>query len=380
MDFQGVAQPETIINRFTNTKHPAAFSSINRVQTNVEHDGYKTNKKDVMSALSSQPSYVRQRIAFRRFPRRKVIATSMDEWWQADTLYMKDFAVNNKQHAYCLVVIDVFSRFVFAEPLKTLTAKESAEAFGRILVRTQRKPKLLYTDDGNEYKGAFLSLLKKHDIRKVVARSWVKASMVERANRTLKERIMRYMQHSYKYKWTVQLQAIVDDINNSVNRSIGTRPNLINYFNQHKLFYRQLGAPSFRHMRKSRAIKFKFFVGQRVVHVLRDRVFRRGYDRNWTIEEFIINKRFATSPPTYQLKRSILDPNNNTDVLLNSRWYEHQLQPVDIGNRIAEVEVLSERGRGRNKQLLVHYLIEPEYSKHWIKASLLTSTNETTNR
>lgn len=369
-----------VISRFTNLKFPSAFSSAERVRVALNKAGRPARTKTVRKNLSTQPSYVRQRITRRRFPRQSVRATALDEWWQADTLYMKDFSNENNGYAYCLVVVDVFSRYIFAAPLKTLTAKESAEAFKRILQTTNRTPKYLYTDDGNEYKREFAKLLKRMNITKVVSRSWVKASIVERANRTLKERVMRYMQHSYQYNWTKKLQDIVKTINDSVNRTIGVCPSSVNYFNQQQLFYKSRGMPSNRYIVQYPTAKFKFEVGERVVHQLRERAFRRGYDRNWTVEEFIINRRFPTRPPTYELRKSVPDPITKSSVILNHRWYEPQLQSVNIGKRFAEVEVLQARGAGRNKEVLVHYLIEPDYAQHWISASLLRKTGSSTNR
>lgn len=152
------------ISRFTNLKYPSAFSSASRVHTELRQAGHKITPSEVAKHLSTQPAYVRQRITRRRFPRRKVTATCLDEWWQADTLYMRDFTDENNGYGYCLVVIDVFSRYIFAQPFRTLTAKESMTAFKTILTATNRKPKQLYTDDGNEYKREFATYLRKMDI------------------------------------------------------------------------------------------------------------------------------------------------------------------------------------------------------------------------
>ena len=48
--------------------------------------------------------------------------------------------------------------------------------------------------------------------------------MVERFNRTLKERIERYFTENKTKCWVDILQLFSNNINNSVNRSIGVRP------------------------------------------------------------------------------------------------------------------------------------------------------------
>ena len=69
----------------------------------------------------------------------------------------------SKGYRAALLVVDIFSRFAYAEPLETKTSEEVAAAFQRILkrVRTNRvkgkqstgRPTEVPTDSGNEFKG-----------------------------------------------------------------------------------------------------------------------------------------------------------------------------------------------------------------------------------
>ena len=64
-----------------------------------------------------------------------------------------------------MLVVDIFSRFAYAEPLETKTSEEVAAAFQRILnrVRTNRvtgkrsaRPTEVSTGSGNEFNGGLL--------------------------------------------------------------------------------------------------------------------------------------------------------------------------------------------------------------------------------
>ena len=63
---------------------------------------------------------------------------------------VRRFARVNRGYKYILVVIDVFSRFAWARPLKTKTGVEVANAFQDIF-RHGRIPARLWTDKGTEF-------------------------------------------------------------------------------------------------------------------------------------------------------------------------------------------------------------------------------------
>ena len=58
--------------------------------------------------------------------------------WAADLIDMPAFSKDNNGIKYLLIVIDVFSKFVWIVPLKRKTDQEVANAFSKIL--RERKP------------------------------------------------------------------------------------------------------------------------------------------------------------------------------------------------------------------------------------------------
>ena len=57
----------------------------------------------------------------RKFKRRKVIVTGIDEIWAMDIAFMESFAAENNGFKYILCIIDVFSKYVWCVPLKSKT-------------------------------------------------------------------------------------------------------------------------------------------------------------------------------------------------------------------------------------------------------------------
>jgi hypothetical protein len=75
---------------------------------------------------------------------------------QADTLFLP----NDNGFKYCLVVVDIATRKMDCEPMKTKSAEETKKAFQKILKRKiLKEPNRLEVDEGTEFKGAFYKAL-----------------------------------------------------------------------------------------------------------------------------------------------------------------------------------------------------------------------------
>ena len=85
-----------------------------------------------------------------------------------------------------------FLKYAWVEPIKTKTGQAVTDAFEKIL-KQGRKPIQLQTDSEKEfYNKTFAQLLKRCNIHHFWTSGDTKASVVERFNRTLKQRMYRY--------------------------------------------------------------------------------------------------------------------------------------------------------------------------------------------
>ena len=85
----------------------------------------------------------------RKFPRRSVIVFSKDEVWSADLVDMQAFSSFNKGFKYILTVIDVFSNYALAVPIKDKSAASVPKAFENII--SDRIPKKIWVDEGKNF-------------------------------------------------------------------------------------------------------------------------------------------------------------------------------------------------------------------------------------
>lgn len=275
-------------NIYFDVKHPASFGSVSKL---AKAGG--VSRKEAQDFLMKQDAYTLHKPVRLKFPSRLTLAYFKQDLWQADLLDMKNIADHNNGVKYLLVVIDVFTRFAYVEPLKDKTAKSVFEGFKKIFTTTI-PPINLQTDDGLEFFNTKVkSLLKKHKINHYSSYSEHKASVVERLNRTIKNKIYRYMTYRKNYKYIDVLQDLIKSYNDSVHSSIGIAPTNVTPTIEKTLFAKQFGYVPL--------VKYTFTLGDQVRISKHRKTFHRGYQENWTDEVFIVSKQYPTQPPTYVL-------------------------------------------------------------------------------
>ena len=92
----------------------------------------------------------------KRFPRRKIYSPNIDRIWTMDLMVVERYSRQNKNYKYILIVLDIFSRFAWARPLKTKTGREVTDALRDIFTKSKRKPSRIWSDDGTEFFNKFL--------------------------------------------------------------------------------------------------------------------------------------------------------------------------------------------------------------------------------
>ena len=104
-------------------------------------------------------------------------------------LFFQAVAKENDGVNYLLIVIYVFSKFLWVRPLKNKSACSLVQAFDSVLSE-KRKPKKLRTNKSTKFVNeSFQQYLKKQIIQFYTARNEPKAAVVERVNCTLKSKL-----------------------------------------------------------------------------------------------------------------------------------------------------------------------------------------------
>ena len=174
---------------YLDPSHPASFGGLDAVYRAVKEEGKsKISRKQVQDWLSQQDVYTLHKPARRHYKRSRVIVSGIDAQFQADLCDVQSLSRYNKGYKYLLTCLDIFSKYAFVVPLKTKQGQELVKAFQTIL-SSGRKPSKLQTDQGTEFLNrVFQKFLRENNIDFFTVNSGLKASVVERFNRTFKNK------------------------------------------------------------------------------------------------------------------------------------------------------------------------------------------------
>lgn len=281
---------------------------------------------------------------------------SIDEQWVTDLVEVQSLSKYNKGNRYILTVIDVFSKYAWVEPVKSKSGVAVTEAFRKILKRSERrKPQTLQTDDGKEfYNQKFAALLKEYGIHHFSTKGDTKASVVERFNRTLKERMYRYFTSVNTLSYVPVLQSLVKGYNVSYHRSIGMVPKK----NEREVWNRLYDKRTTNSTKRKGYARVKFVVGDRV---RLNKKSKKGYLEKlpgWTEEVFAISRVIPGLVTTYKIKE--ID-----DTPIGGTFYAHDLQKVTVpDDDLFRIEKVVKR---EGDKLLVRWKGWPDKYDSWIE-------------
>ena len=347
---------------YSNPSNPASFGGPERLYQAVQLDGrFDLSRNQIRKWLHNQEPYSLHKPIRYAFQRTPIVVNGIDDQWSADLMDMKKFTKDNAGVSYVLVVVDTFSKYMWLRPLKDKQGTSVAKAFQDIF-KGNRKPNRIRTDKGQEFRAKpVTSLMQSHGIRQMFAQNEKKAAISERAIKTIKTKIFRYLTHKNSFKYVDNLQDFADSYNKALHRTINMAPNQVNKDNEEDV--RLSTYFSRNHNYKTKEFKFKTGDHVRITHLRNP--FSREYDQRWSGEIFTVATRFRRGGvPIYRIKD--YDGENIT-----GSFYQQELQKVDLDeNNMFKIEtVLKTRGKGQNKQYFVKWLHWPKKFNSWIKAS-----------
>ena len=352
---------EYLSNIYYDAKHPASYGSVGSLFKFAKQRYNNISLNDIKLWLSKQLTYTLHRYARKNFLRNRIYVTHMLQQWQADLVDMKELVKENDGYKYLLTVIDCFSKYLWVIPLKVKTSKSVIDAFKRIF--KEAKPLKIQTDRGTEFNNKeFKAFCLNEKVRYFTSQDVkIKCSIVERVNRTLKEKMFKYFTANGTRKYIDNLDELVKSYNHRWHRSIKMCPVDVNETNERLVFKNLYGVTSLKDIiRPKLKNKNDLKVGSDVRRKYDLSQLDRGYYPNWTDNIFkidgIIDKigKFQYIIKDYK------------KVTLPSRFYKEELQPVTDTKEYRIEKILNERKRGNNIEFLVKWIGFPSSDNTWI--------------
>ena len=294
------AEKRILRRAYFNPSHAGSYASAVKLHIALNK---RISIGKIKKFLQSQESHTVLRQAKRKFKRLKVVSPFIGYLWDLDTASMtfyvkgehKSFENKNQGYKYFLVVIDVFSRFLWTFPLKTLRAGEMKPILEKLL--STIKPDFVRTDKGSEFANRDVkALLRRFQVGHILTLNETKANYAERVIRTIKDKLGKYLEKHETHEWLAVLPKITESYNNSYHRSIGKAPADVTKKDEIKIW-----KMNYEHLPKAKRIRqhppkpkspYKFKIGDYV----RLATFKGAFDKSafshkWTTELHIILDR-----------------------------------------------------------------------------------------
>ena len=247
-----------------------------------------------------------------KFERKKVVVNHIDEIHSCDLVDMVKYSKVYKGYKYIFTNVDIFSKYAWSFPLKTKTIKEIKSCFQKIF--KEQKPSYIWSDQESAF--FFKEMLKffeDHNIKIYYTFSILKAVIIERFNRSLRELMMKSFVKSNNTVWYNILPELVKTYNKRYYHTIKMKPIDVNKSNEKhiRMIY------NYNIVNKKPEYKINDLVR---ISLKRRALFDKPSGNiEWSEELFKIYKVGKSNVITYQLK-------DMNDEIIKGQFYEKELQ------------------------------------------------------
>ena len=248
----------------------------------------------------------------KNYPTNKVIYNHVDEIWSIDLIDMIDYKIsNNKGFRYIFIVIDNFSKYLFAVPLKNKYSQTITNDFSNILTTSKRKPLKLESDRGTEfYNSIFQKFLKSKNIEHYLRYIDKGPSIAERVIRTLRNLLKKPTFLAGNANWVSELPPVIKQYNNTNHHKIKMTPIQASKKSNEKEVYSNL-------QNKRRKLNPKYKLCQLVRTADIKRVFSKGDSTNWSYKLYTITEVIHDTIPSHRI--DYLPEKYNENLLLPTK-------------------------------------------------------------
>ena len=248
----------------------------------------------------------------KNYPTNKVIYNHIDEIWSIDLADMIDYKISNNQgYRYIFIVIDNFSKYLFAIPLKNKYSQTITNEFSNIITTSKRKPIKIESDRGTEfYNSIFKNFLKSKNIHHYSGYTDKRPSIAERVIRTIRNLLKKPVFLAGNADWVSELSSITKQYNNTIHHSIKMTPIQASKKVNEKLVFSNL-----QDRRVKRQAKYK--LGQLVRTADIKKVFSKGDSTNYSYKLYTITEVIHDTIPSYRI--NYLPERYNQNLLLPTK-------------------------------------------------------------
>ena len=248
-----------------------------------------------------------------KFPRKKIIVNHIDEIHSYDLVDMQKYSRMNKGYKYIFTNIDIFSKYSWSFPLKSKKISDIKQFFQKIF--KDRKPKFIWSDEkATFFLKEMLKFFKDNNVEIYYTFSNLKAVIIERYNRSLRELMMKEFVKNNNTIWYNILPNLIKKYNYKYHRTIKMKPVDVNKSNG-----KYIRDTIYIYNKSNRIPKFKINDIMRISLKRRELFDKPSSIIKWSEELFKIHSINKSNVITYELK-------DMNDENIEEIFYERELQ------------------------------------------------------
>ena len=248
----------------------------------------------------------------KKYPTNKIVYNHNDEIWSIDLADMIDYKISNsKGFRHIFIIIDNYSKYLWAIPLKNKYSQTITNEFSNIITTSKRKAIKLESDRGSElYNSNFQNFLKSKNTHHYSRYTDKGPSIAERVIRTIRNSLKKPVFEKGKADWLSEMPSVIKQYKITIHHSIKMTPVQANKKKNERKVYSNL-----RNKREKQTPKYK--LGQLVRTADIKKVFSKGDSTNYSYKLYTITKVIHDTIPSYRI--DYLPERYNQNLLLPTK-------------------------------------------------------------
>ena len=248
-----------------------------------------------------------------KFPRKKIIVNYIDKIHSCDLVDMVKYSRMSKGYKYIFTNIDIFSKYAWNFPIKSKKISDIKPCLQKIF--KERKPKFIWSGkESSFFSNEKLKFLEDNNVKIYYTNSNLKAVVIERFNRSLRELMMKEFLKKNDTVWYNILPKLINFYNNRYHNTIKDKPININKSNE-----KYIKNTIYKYNITNKIPKFKINDIVRISLKRRELFDKPSDNIKWSEELFKIHSIDKSNVITYK----ITDMNNE---IIQGIFYEKELQ------------------------------------------------------
>ena len=269
-----------------------------------------------------------------KFPRQKVIVNHINEIHSTDLVDMSQYSKINKNDKYIFTNIDVFSKIAYAFPLKPKKIQDIKPCFEKIFEKN--KPKYIWSDKESSFLSKEMQqFFKDNNVKIYHTNSHLKAVVIERFNRSLRELMMKHFTKNNNTVWYNILPFLIKIYNNRYHSTIKMKPIQVNKSNE-----KYIKENIYTYNKTSKNPKFKINDLVRISLKRRELFDKPSGNIKWSEELFKIHSIKKSNVITYKIK-------DLNDEIIEGIFYQQELQKSKNTSGVYIIEKIIQKNKNK---------------------------------